>query len=43
MSLSQISQVLGFSSASYFSQSFRRSEGMSPIDYRKACRTVRTK
>ena len=36
MSLSEIAQVLGFSSASYFSQSFRRSEGTSPIEYRKA-------
>lgn len=35
MSISQIARVLGFSSASYFSQSFRRSEGISPIDYRK--------
>lgn len=35
MSLSQIARVLGFSSASYFSQSFRRSEGVSPIEYRK--------
>lgn len=43
MSLSQISQILGFSSASYFSQSFRRSEGMSPIDYRKAGRNAGTK
>ena len=39
MSLSQISRILGFSSASYFSQSFRRSEGMSPMDYRKSFRT----
>lgn len=35
MSLSQIAQVLGFSSASYFSQSFRRAEGISPMEYRK--------
>lgn len=35
MSLSQIARVLGFSSASYFSQSFRRAEGISPIEYRK--------
>lgn len=35
MSLSQIARVLGFSSASYFSQSFRRAEGMSPFEYRK--------
>lgn len=36
LSLSQIANVLGFSSSSYFSQSFRNSEGMSPTEYRKA-------
>lgn len=35
LSLSQIANVLGFSSSSYFSQSFRNSEGMSPTEYRK--------
>ena len=35
MSLSQIARILGFSSASYFSQSFRRAEGKSPIAFRK--------
>lgn len=35
MSLSQISGTLGFSSPSYFSQSFRRMQGISPIEYRK--------
>lgn len=34
MSLSQISRILGFSSASYFSQSFRKAEGMSPLEFR---------
>lgn len=34
-SLSLISQILGFSSLSYFSQCFRRSEGMGPLEYRK--------
>lgn len=34
-SVSQIAQILGFSSLSYFSQSFRRLEGISPIEYRK--------
>lgn len=34
-SLSQISHMLGFSSPSYFSQSFRRLQGMSPLEYRK--------
>lgn len=38
MSLSQIARILGFSSASYFSQSFRRAEGISPIEYRKTNR-----
>ena len=34
-SLSQIARILGFSSLSYFSQSFRRTEGVSPMEYRK--------
>ena len=34
-SLSQIARILGFSSLSYFSQSFRRAEGVSPLEYRK--------
>lgn len=34
-SLSQIAEILGFSSPSYFSQSFRRLEGISPIEFRK--------
>ena len=34
-SLSQIAQILGFSSLSYFSQSFRRQEGISPMEYRR--------
>lgn len=36
LSLSQVSIILGFSSASYFSQSFRKAEGISPVEYRKA-------
>ena len=36
LSLSQISGILGFSSASYFSQSFRKAEGISPLEYRKS-------
>ena len=36
LSLSQIAAVLGFSSSSYFSQSFRNAEGISPTEYRKA-------
>lgn len=34
-SLAQIAHLLGFSSPSYFSQSFRRAQGMSPAAYRK--------
>ncbi len=34
-SLSQITNILGFSSLSYFSQSFRKLEGVSPMEYRK--------
>lgn len=37
-SMAHISQILGFSSPSYFSQSFRRLEGVSPVEYRKSCR-----
>ena len=37
LSLSQISGILGFSSASYFSQSIRKAEGISPAEYRKMC------
>lgn len=35
LSLAQISRILGFSSSSYFSQVFRKSQGLSPSDYRK--------
>ena len=41
--LSQIAQILGFSSLSYFSQSFRRLEGMSPMEYRRGHRGIRSK
>ena len=37
-SLSQIAHILGFSSLSYFSQSFRRLEGISPMEYRRQYR-----
>ncbi|MEG2435994.1 MAG: AraC family transcriptional regulator [Ruthenibacterium sp.] len=37
-SLCEIAQLLGFSSPSYFSQSFRRLCGQSPIEYRKSQR-----
>ena len=35
-SMSIIAQMLGFSSPSYFSQCFRRVEGVSPLEYRRA-------
>ena len=34
-SLSTIAQMLGFSSLSYFSQCFRKAEGISPMEYRR--------
>jgi AraC-like DNA-binding protein len=34
-SISQISQILGFSSSSYFSQRFRQAENISPKEYRQ--------
>lgn len=34
-SLSQIAQMMNFSSPSYFSQSFRKLTGMSPMEYRR--------
>ena len=42
-SLSQISHMLGFSSPSYFSQVFRKQEGISPQEYRKASKARQTK
>lgn len=38
LTLSQIAQILGFSSLSYFSQCFRRTEGVSPMEFRKRSR-----
>ena len=38
--MSQISQLLGFSSLSYFSQVFRRSQNISPMEYRKKTRRL---
>ena len=40
-SLSQISHMLGFSSPSYFSQSFRKLEGISPMEYRRQSKLQR--
>lgn len=39
LSLSQIAAILGFSSPSYFSQSFRSAEGITPTEYRKRNQT----
>lgn len=38
LSMSQIAQLLGFSSLSYFSQVFRRTQGTSPMEYRHSTR-----
>lgn len=35
LSLSQIARILGFSSLSYFSQVFRKTQGVSPAEFRK--------
>ena len=40
LSLSQIAQLLGFSSLSYFSQVFRKTQGLSPMEYRQNTRRV---
>jgi AraC-like DNA-binding protein len=33
--MSQIAQLLGFSSLSYFSQVFRKTQELSPMEYRQ--------
>lgn len=38
LTMSQIAQILGFSSPSYFSQVFRKTQGISPMDYRRDSR-----
>lgn len=38
LSMSQIAQLLGFSSLSYFSQVFRKTLGLTPMDYRQNAR-----
>ena len=40
LSMSQIAQLLGFSSLSYFSQVFHRTQGVSPKEYRQSLRIV---
>ena len=37
-SVSQIASFLGFSSQSYFAQAFKKSEGLSPLEYRRQIR-----
>jgi AraC-like DNA-binding protein/mannose-6-phosphate isomerase-like protein (cupin superfamily) len=36
LSMSQIAQLLGFSSLSYFSQVFRKTQGVSPMEFRQS-------
>ena len=40
LSMSQIAQLLGFSSLSYFSQVFRRTQNQSPMEYREGTRNL---
>lgn len=40
LSLSQIAQLLGFSSLSYFSQVFRKALGISPMEFRRSARSM---
>ena len=40
LSLSRIAQLLGFSSLSYFSQVFRRIQGISPMEYRQSTKKM---
>ena len=40
LSLSQIAQLLGFSSLSYFSQAFRKTQDISPIEFRQSTKNM---
>ncbi len=40
LSMSQIAQLLGFSSLSYFSQVFRRTQSITPMEYRQSTRNL---
>lgn len=40
LSVSRIAQLLGFSSLSYFSQVFRRSQSVSPMEYRQQTKNI---
>ena len=37
---SQIAQLLGFSSLSYFSQVFRKTQAISPMEYRQSQKSM---
>ena len=40
LSLSRIAQLLGFSSLSYFSQAFRKSQDISPMEFRQSAKNM---
>ena len=40
LSMSQIAQLLGFSSLSYFSQVFRRTQDVTPMEYRHSTKNT---
>jgi YesN/AraC family two-component response regulator len=40
LSMTQIAQLMGFSSLSYFSQVFRNTQGVSPKEYRQSLRRI---
>ena len=40
LSMSQIAQLLSFSSLSYFSQSFRKTQGVSPMEFRQSSKQL---
>ena len=40
LSMSHIAQLLGFSSLSYFSQVFRRTQGITPMEYRQSTKNM---
>lgn len=40
LSMSQIAQLLGFSSLSYFSQVFRKTQGVSPMEFRQSSKNM---
>lgn len=40
LSMSQIAQILGFSSLSYFSQVFRKTQAISPMEFRKSAKAL---